>query len=472
MDGAVLNSEDSRETSQVSIWGMFGPILLAATLLSIVFRASTVAWGIPLSAVCGFCLCYYLSWRGAWISNLLLGGSLIYYLTTSPSEEWLWLTVLTLSFAVTMLVTVLSLAESRETNDIYSTQLQEQQQTILGLEKEYSNRYKLMHEELEEKKKALEKIKGNFTLQQGELRSAQNLLSLAKEELTARQTQEEKLLQELYETRQKAVDCEEQMEQIQSNPIVKNLSAYEANLSDMKQQVAVKEREMQEQRLRVESLNSDKQHLESSVQRLKSDLKVVELNDHQKQQYINELSQLHELELGRLKSELQQISEKAQQSTAQHDQRVAEHLEEISNLRKEIEVVRARELLLSQQCEELSQQVVQSKVLAEAEAVRTPADTREVRRLEGLYQQLREQFEEKSATLDVTRKELFYSQEQVAALQKDFEEYRVNGGRELEQQLSELMAAAEREVATIERDSQQEIESLHALVNSLMANKG
>lgn len=98
------------------------------------------------------------------------------------------------------------------------------------------------------------------------------------------------------------------------------------------------------------------------------------------------------------------------------------------------------------------------------------ADIREIRRLEGLYQQLREQFSQKTATLDTTRRELFHTQEKLSAVQREVEESELNGDSEVDS-LSSLLAATERELVAVEQEYANEVASLHELISGLMTSQ-
>lgn len=98
----------------------------------------------------------------------------------------------------------------------------------------------------------------------------------------------------------------------------------------------------------------------------------------------------------------------------------------------------------------------------------TAVPDRELRRIEGLYKQLRDQFAEKSSTLDATRRQLFLSEEKLAALQKEMEESRIYGEYEVENHLSSLLTSAEQELVGTERQYESEIQQLHEVIDRLI----
>lgn len=97
-------------------------------------------------------------------------------------------------------------------------------------------------------------------------------------------------------------------------------------------------------------------------------------------------------------------------------------------------------------------------------------DDREFRRMEGLYNQLREQFAQKSALLDTTRQELFHAQEKLLKSQKEMDEYKLLHEREADAQISKILRSAENELRNSEQQ-QIEIEQLQDLISTLLASR-
>lgn len=96
------------------------------------------------------------------------------------------------------------------------------------------------------------------------------------------------------------------------------------------------------------------------------------------------------------------------------------------------------------------------------------AENREVRRMQGFYNQLREQFEEKSKVLDETRRELFAAQEKVASAEHASSSHDLIYNKAHDEYCKQLLAAAAEEVEHLE----QEIVHLQAVIDSLMAPQG
>jgi septal ring factor EnvC (AmiA/AmiB activator) len=93
---------------------------------------------------------------------------------------------------------------------------------------------------------------------------------------------------------------------------------------------------------------------------------------------------------------------------------------------------------------------------------------RSLRRVEGKYRQLREQFEEKQSVLETTRRELFETQERCLGYEHAAAEEQTHSLGECELVLERYMLQSERELARDDEDAQAEIDALHQLVASLL----
>lgn len=109
--------------------------------------------------------------------------------------------------------------------------------------------------------------------------------------------------------------------------------------------------------------------------------------------------------------------------------------------------------------------VQQNIAVAEAQKI---AHWRALRAAEGKYIQLKEQFEEKSDNLTVTRRQLFEAQERAEMLQRQLDEIAVYGRFVDEKPLIKHILRMERECDRALVLSKKEIESLEDLISSLL----
>lgn len=193
---------------------------------------------------------------------------------------------------------------------------------------------------------------------------------------------------------------------------------------------------------RVDLLNNEKQQLAEELQGIRASLAELE------KEHAAALSAAQESAAAAL--EAAQESAAAALSAAQESAAAAIEAAREAAAAAAVKASLAEEGLASQRAGDLSEA------------------NRENRRLHGLYNQLKEQFADKSAVLDATRKELFLVQEQLDALKRESQEFQVYGDDETVKGLCRLLAAAAEEQRSLEQAYGSEIESLHGLISEFM----
>ncbi len=88
------------------------------------------------------------------------------------------------------------------------------------------------------------------------------------------------------------------------------------------------------------------------------------------------------------------------------------------------------------------------------------------------YLQLREQFEEKSAVLDKTRKELFSANEEIAVLQRTLAELHLQGSSETETLLMKQLIASEEKYEQLVQVHEQELLGYEHMIEKLLGQVG
>jgi hypothetical protein len=97
-----------------------------------------------------------------------------------------------------------------------------------------------------------------------------------------------------------------------------------------------------------------------------------------------------------------------------------------------------------------------------------PSSEGNSRRIEGMYIQLREQFEEKTTTLEKTRHELFLAQEKLEELKRASEECNIFSISQSESLLQRDLSRLTSEFEQLEKDYKSETEELHAIISVLI----
>lgn len=649
-----------KNDAQAQLWAVPGPILVCCILLTIVLRPLATPLLLPITAVAGVVACHIWKWRGVAISSAFLVAMLAYFLQSQPSQSWIWTIALTLSIASTFVVTVLCSEEAHHTWNVLNNDSKDHKQTVAHLNERFQLIQNKLTSEQNELNLQIEQLQQQITAKEEKQRANEQLLKLARNEMTATYAKQEKLMEELLATRQNSAAMEVKIHELQElvNPEV--LSFNKASLQDLQSRLDVSHEQIEQLKFEIRETQTKEQRASQQVKDLAA--QIVSLEHHQKseseaklqekeKQHGIELQQAHqaattlsqekallettllrlqeELEIAVLQNqentkqaEVNQLSlQTAQYAFAQNELVLKEKISELENqiqnlstvhdqthdLQKQIEQEQAELKLLHQQVEEMqlgkcamdqllakakanenalekqveelfvqcqqledrcevlnknqhdleheksafeaqvqklqaekivSQQQyeevkanenelqLQVKALSEhslefeqlkhkladfdvlqqenhellqklshqkeavvilsaekeqlidqlqqlqvkqQEALETVVDDRELRRLEGLYQQLRQQFSEKTDVLASTRRELFTTQEKLLALQKDIEEAKIYDDSESSESLHRLIAAAESELALAEQQHTVEINRLHEVIDSLMA---
>lgn len=167
--------------------------------------------------------------------------------------------------------------------------------------------------------------------------------------------------------------------------------------------------------------------------------------------------------LKNLTSTLQEkLNIKTQEVAAKEDERIAvqEHLQsELARISKEFSEQSAKD---KSELEALKLQLEAAGTINIAEA-----ESRELRRIDGLYKQLRLQFEEKSNLLDETRRELFHTQEKLTRELMDQKERQYEGS-EYERELQRCLDQLEDEQRELADSHRREVEQLQELISQMM----
>lgn len=474
----------------VQLWSMFGPLLIACVALAVIIRSAPGEWMLPLVAMGGIFICFRWGWLGfTGVSTVLLAAA-AYQLSMSESEEWLWIIVLTLSIASSLVAALLFLDKPKnawEAFDAHSeiiqgdiAKLQEQLHAAQGIveaeRQSFSAHRVMLHQQLVQK--------------DDKLASYERLLALVREELSSGHVRQEKLIQDLSEARHGIADLEQRLavlkaEASEEQRLQNELSIMELNdalsrqggeVADLKNQLTVALDEERMYRRQAESYVLELVSLREELRANEEHTVKMQEGHAIQQSIIEELNkrvetllrekQLLVSSLSKLQNQFDELKNQEQQKSVVVDS----YLSAIEVLKtaveqKQMELDREKRALedVKKACFEKEQAHIK-----EVDDLRR-LESRESRRFEGLYRQLREQFAEKSSVLDETRHELFYTQEMLAVMQRESDESQKFGNNCEEERLYAMLVSLEQEMILLERNSLGEIAALEGLVSSLTA---
>lgn len=701
---------------QGKLWNIPGPFLICCILLAVVLRSSATPLMLPVTAVGGLVACLAWKWRGVAFSSICLAGVLVYCLQMQPSQTWIWIIALTLSIASSFVVSVLCSEEAYHNWEALNKDSIDHKQTLAHLNERYQAAQSKLVAEQAELNSQVAQLQQQLSVKEDKQRSNEQLIKLARHEMTETFAKQERMLQELHQARQKNAAMEARIAELEElvNPeLAQNygkavvqaleeklehadqqahkaylrieaaesekqelkktllqmqeeleksamqevdklariekelanaqaaLAAMEENEAGLKAQIAQQkltlgtsqasfkenehmflhqiaqlqstlnaiqevgeeneakfkeqieqhqsllnnakvefeeseikyQNEIAQHKQALSKVHNDFQESERKLKEQIAQLQSASANIHsdyhqnearlkeqmaEKELALNELQALHfeaeeelekhvksleslhrkyedqnekiieleqQLENGafeadklqlqyekliqekealeqqhraasKSENELRLINDHLLQQVAQLEKLREEHHEALQQLARfsesekenqqhhlanldlhneAIALLRKEKEALSEQLQQLQQLQVKQEVPAGVAAepvanVEVVTDSKEVRRIEGLYQQLRQQFAEKSETLSATRRELFATQEKLLALQKEHEEAAIDSGNETIESLQRVIAAAESELALLEHQHTVEINRLHEVIDSLMAH--
>ncbi len=215
-------------------------------------------------------------------------------------------------------------------------------------------------------------------------------------------------------------------------------------------------------------LKTEEQRRETLQQRKKEVEELLTQREQQSQEKESHLQAVLKREIEKIKDEEQQTKQQLWhvQNALQIEQEKYQEAEK--QIQQQAQDKQNLEQLLQQAQQELEK--AQSSVEIETEEKREllPYAEGNTRRIESMYIQLKEQFQEKSAVLDATRRELFHAHEELLKYQKEQEEETIFGQTELEEYLQSDLLQLEQQYEQMQRHYQQEVEELNQIVEHLL----
>lgn len=478
----LMEDAAKKKNNQTIIWAILGPLLFSSLLVAILLHPASTPWGLPFAALMGVLACHVWGWRGMAMSTTLLLGVLAYYLSIHSSS--LWLILVSLCIASTFIVTLLCSEECQRSWELLAKAVEDSKQTIRNLnERANAIQSKLLNDQ-GEFSLSIERLKREIIAKDEKLHSGDRLVALARDELSAVYANQEKLIQELFQLRQESATLKVTVEELRENASESGQakekallqSKYEARIKEVQLQCQAFEQkehaarqQLDEMTVQLKQLKQEKVFVEQQYAATKAEeINLLHKLESLSQQHSNQLKSGYEEiqkangRLSEMESRYQGLLQDSEKLKETADLLLVEKAALANQLQQEIaDAVKQKEELVHEK-ESLAQQLEQNQ----KETI--PGDDKELRRIEGLYQQLRKQFQEKAETLTATRRELFKTREKLMALQKDLEEAKIHEENETNDHLHSLLAAAEQELAAVEREHGVEIAHLHEVIDSLI----
>lgn len=401
--------KESSLEKQIFVGPFLGPFLTLLTLSIVLFYYAPQHMELPLAGLAGI----YCSWkwhvRGTAIAWVLLAAATGLKSVNSPEMSLWWNISLAVSLGLASLITALT---QRNISDHLEWKYQDsiEQHSRLAISEARLN---TILQTIQQERADVQQQIQTMEMQLKEKTDAQvdymQFMEIARKELNHTKSENEQLQKEITDCRRALLEADDELKSCkQALSLMQNQS----------ETVQMQNKELTDLRHAVQAY----QH---QIVSYKDDLRR---NQHQ-QTLILEMSELIE--------------------TLSREKKLLEST--LGSLQEELESTKNKET---------TDEIGVSK-----------ESPRELRRLEGFYRQLREQFEEKTRILDETRQELFHTQENLMRAERELSEKELSSPQiSYEEHISHLLKA-EAELKQELEQSQQEIIKLNELVETLVSTR-
>lgn len=460
---------------------LVGPLFIALILLAMALKHEPTPLVIPLTALAGLVLTTFWKWRGVAFSFLAIIAAAGLTLSAIPTHHWTWIIALSLAFTATLVVTVLCADEAYGQLEALSKESGDSLHTIARLNGRLQEMEKQLAADTVEWETQRQQLNSELETKDNKIRSDEHLIKLVRDEMSATYSQQEKLVQELYQARQQIARLEapgarpgavplnefqaaqqrinaleirlkETEEQKQRNELslrkleeegrrlAQGLADSEASGIQLKDRLTQSEAEALRHRNAFKEMKEQESILQAdiAVAQKKEQMLIAEL---EQSMGVQQKADALAAELDQLQITLREVEaaksilekecaasrnqsgmlEAQQQELAVAKNALEARSEELARIRASLEDSEAKRKVLDIDLDALRQQLAEANAAAEV-AVENDEEVKELRKIAAMFQQLRVQFNEKNSVLAATRRELFAVQERLLALQKDHDE--------------------------------------------------
>lgn len=500
-----MEATERKIGSQIQFWALLGPFLVLLSIAILLFKVSD-HWYIPFCALIGIPLCAKWHIKGMISTFILLSVVLFSTYQDLDLDERYWHIGLALAIAFSFIILTLSFEETEGLLQKLQFESQSRMDNFVKLDHKWKEAEVVWSEDKEALASQIKSLAGSLSKVEEEKQTFYKLAQLAKDELTTIRDQHEKLIQDLIYKKQQIAELHERVEETE-------LTIQGFLSTDAEKQIELLKDSLSSAELTQEQLKLDNEALEANLRSLEQACQTseeeksclahelqycqerelaltlqVEAQLQEKENYEKDVEQLKE-QLNALECQCEQqlICEREQQSTLREDyeQQLARHQEISQCLKKTFEEQQAEleekyRLLQTSSTEELAKQheryfALQKSFEDQMVQLQSQVDDKKeqsqdspfMHAIEAKYLQLRSQFQEKSDTLNATRREVFHLQEKLLKWEKDLEEDKLSGVPKSEGQLIRELMKLDKQFDLMKQRYEEEIDQLTDLISSL-----
>ncbi|MBN9377833.1 MAG: hypothetical protein BGO14_04145 [Chlamydiales bacterium 38-26] len=328
---------------------------------------------------------------------------------------------------------------------------EEYQERILAYEdniETLSHELKASKEKSQHLEAAMEAARAEIHVFRHEIKRYQQDYDLLKNEKTLQSQQLEHALNQLSDENLRKQQMQQEL-QAQVQALSKNMSEKELELQGLQVLMSKKEQDLFNLQFRLDSAHEDIQKLQVQI----ADHENKQMHDqHVKNEWIEKIDLLIN-EKEKLELRLHQLSLEVERLPVMN--------EEKNKAEKAFQEISAE----LQQTQQILNQVLEDQQKTKALSSSEESSLR--RRAEGMYLQLREQFNEKSAVLDETRRQLFHTQEALLQLQNTLREQEQFSTHPAVHELIQHILKMQKSYSLLKKQYESEIGDLHEIVSLL-----
>jgi chromosome segregation ATPase len=437
-----VNTAERKIASQVQLWTIIGPFITLLTICLIIIKAPANDLLLPYVALLGIPICWLWKKRGLVVSLGLLIGLLVFQFRSIPQEEVLWQLGLSLAIATTFFIIALSFEEVSE----IVNNIQKQIQVYLEQANKAEINFKILNEESEKILKEREQLISKISFLEESVENGKQEINT----LTAFIAKVDGELLSLHAKYKIAVE-----DVFQKENTVQILQARLKDFEEMSDKVNWQKNRIIDLELQISLIKAEVEKIDSKAQTFQQELqaakRVNEINEEASAK-AQEEQNIQQLVFQELNEEIETLS---------REKNLLESV--LVRLQTEVEILRANE-------KEKNDKAVSDEIALEGQEIshQCEVESQALRIVEGKYNQLREQFAEKSHVLDSSRRELFHVQEKLLSFQKNVEEERLHDSDELGIHFAKQVGQFEKELTLQNFHYQKEIESLEQIITKLI----
>lgn len=478
--------------TKIQFWTLLGPLLILISVAVLLFKISS-HWVLPLSAIIAIPLCIKWKMQGMAISILSLFILTAFNFGDLALSERYWHIGLSFTLAFSFFVLTLSLGEAQTLVEKLHQESQNHLADSLLLDEKLKLAEDALSQEKENSQQAASSAAMAISQITEEKRVLHKLALLSQEEIEIVRSNHEEMLNELqHKTQQisqlrenldiveqtvnefKNTDHEKKWDTLEENNVLiehenqalkKHVTQLQEELGRVNVRNSEKRAKISELEDLVKSTQEEKEKLEQQLYSLEKQLKVTHFSAHETARRYEAL-QKHLIKIEKEKDETQ---EKVSRLTERLNRTCEENKGLFARIKASDQNTFSVQKKIAALLQSTSEQFAFKNidVFEKSKHVRS-LESRNNRKVESMFSQLQEQFEQKCVVLDQTRQKLFELSEEIERHKKENDERALSAPEDLELNYQTLLFEWQDEYNRLYHTYHEEVSALNLLIQNLL----